>query len=145
MAHSFDEIGVSVSLWSSGDWWESIHRVQNMTSFESEHGVQSRRWAYNRRCFAEVHRRGKTLRAQHAGFWDLFVPVKDAQGVRSVFVAGPFATERPTSADILERWFSLTGLKGRITDPAFAHYVSATLSTLTLEGQLSLMFESLME
>ena len=116
MAHSFDEIGVSVSLWSSGDWWESIHRVQNMTSFESEHGVQSRRWAYNRRCFAELHCRGKTLRAQHAGFWDLFVPVKDAEGVRSVFVAGPFATERPTSADILERWFSLTGLKGRITD-----------------------------
>jgi len=145
VAHSFDEIGISVSLWSSGDWWESIHRVQNVTSFESEHGVQSRRWAYNRRCFEEVLRRGKTLRGQHAGFWDLFVPVKDASGVRAVLVAGPFATQRPTSADILERWFSLTGYKGRMTDPAFAHYVSATLSTLTLEGELCEMFEGLMD
>ena len=43
VAHSFDEIGISVSLWSSGDWWESIHRIPNVTSFESEHGVARRR------------------------------------------------------------------------------------------------------
>jgi AraC-like DNA-binding protein len=132
-------------LWVSGDWWEPVHLVQNVARFERELGVQARRWAYNARCFAHVRRHGTILRGQHAGFFDLFVPVKDESGVRGVFVAGPFATERPTGAEILERWFSISGSRGRISDPAFALYLSTTLSTLTLAGNLYSTFEQLVE
>jgi AraC-like DNA-binding protein len=83
------------------------------------------------------------VHGEHGGFHDLFVPVVDASGVRGILAAGPFATSRPTSVDILERWFALTHLHGRLADPGFSEYVALTLSTLTLEGPLFGAFESL--
>jgi AraC-like DNA-binding protein len=73
---------------------------------------------------------------QHAGFSDYFVPVGHIDGAWATLVVGPFATARPTSGDVLARWRSLSGSHGRLGDPMFAHYVSVTLETLTLEGPL---------
>jgi hypothetical protein len=69
-------------------------------SFEAEHGSEQRRWNYNHRIFAEVVKRCRIVRGEHAGFHDLFVPIQDRSGVRSVLFAGPIAIKRPSSAVI---------------------------------------------
>jgi AraC-like DNA-binding protein len=144
VAHAFSELRISVALWLSGDWWHPIHLEPSVSSFEYDHGVATRRWAYNFRCFAQVKKEKKAVRAEHAGFSDLFVPVQDKAGVRAIFVAGPFATARPTSAELLQRWLALSGSHGRLTDPSFSQYLTATLDTLTLEGPLLADFERLL-
>jgi len=145
VAHTFDELRVSVALWIAGDYWYPIHIVPNVNDFEYEHGVASRRWAYNFRSFEEARRERKIIRGELSGFSDLFVPVQDSAGVvRGILVAGPFSTTRPTSSQILQRWNDLSGSHGRLADPSFAQYVAMTLSTLTLEGPLALTFERLM-
>jgi AraC-like DNA-binding protein len=144
VAHAFSELGISVSLWLSGDWWHPIHLEPSVTAFEYDHGVASRRFAYNFRSFAQVKREQKTVRAEHAGFFDLFVPVQDGAEIRAIFVAGPFATSRPTSAQLLQRWRAVAGSHGRLTDPSFSQYVTATLDTLTLEGSMLGDFERLL-
>jgi AraC-like DNA-binding protein len=145
VTYTFDELRVSTALWVSGDWWEPIHVVPGVADFEQEHEVQSKRWAYNRRTLASVVRKGTVVRAEHAGFHDLFVPVTDESGVRAVLVVGPYATRRPTSTELLQRWFSLSGTHARFADPNFQHYVSVTLSTLTLEGNLPDTLQALVE
>ncbi len=144
VAHAFSELRISVSLWLSGDWWHPIHLEPSVTSFEYDHGVAKHRWAYNFRCFAQVKKEKKPLRAEHAGWFDLFVPIQDKAGVRGIFVAGSFATSRPTSAELLRRWLALGGSHGRLTDPAFSQYVTAALDTLTLEGAMLGYFERLL-
>ena len=64
--------------------------------------------------------------------------------MRSVLVAGPIAIKRPSSAEVLERWYDISHAQGRLTDPSFSEYLSATLSTLTLEGPLFGAFEKLL-
>jgi len=136
VANAFDQLRISVALLIRDDWWYPIHAVgTNVMSTEYEQGVAPRRFAYNHRCFAEVHRTRRIVVGEHAGFFDLFVPVLDAGTVRGVLVAGPLARTRPTSAAVLERWYALTGLHGRLGDPAFADYLATTLLTLTLEGK----------
>jgi AraC-like DNA-binding protein len=144
VAHAFSELGVSVTLWLSGDWWHPIHLVPNVSSFEYDFGVAARRWAYNNRCFARVKKERRALRGEHAGFFDLFVPVMDGDEARAILVSGPFACARPTSAALLERWYAMSGSQGKLTDPSFSRYVSATLDTLTLEGPLLGSFERLL-
>ena len=90
-----------------------------------------------------VQRDGKAVRGEHAGFFDLFVPVYDATGMRGILATGPFARARPTSAEIQRRWYDLSGAQGRLTDPAFSRYVMATANTLTLEGPMFATFERL--
>ena len=146
VANAFEELKVSVSLWMTGDWWYPVNIVegQGVLAFEYAHGVGARRWAYNNRCFERLRRERKIVRGEHAGFSDLFVPIQTEHGLQGVFVAGPFATAWPSSADILSRWSDMSGLQGRLTDPTFSHYLSTTLSTLTLEAPLPATFERLM-
>jgi AraC-like DNA-binding protein len=145
VAHAFEDLRISVALWVAGATWYPIHVVPGVADFEYEHGVASRRWAYNFSCCERVTREKRTVRGCHAGFFDLFVPVRDDQGKqRGVFVAGPIARGQPTSADVLSRWNELTGGQGRLADSSFTHYVMTTLGTLMLDGTLFADFERLM-
>src|SRR5258708_8782859 len=143
VAHAFEELRISVSFWNARDYWHWLVLVPNVGAFELEHGASAKRWPYNHKNFAAVQRTGKITWGQHAGFHDLFVPLQDSNGFRGVFVAGPLSKSRPTSAEILERWYALSGSHGRLSDPSFFQYVMATLSTLTLEGPLWGTFERL--
>jgi AraC-like DNA-binding protein len=144
VAHAFNEIQISVSLWIPKDWWHSIHFVPNVSAFEYEYGVERRRWAHNARCLARAREQGQPVAAEHAGFRDLFVPVKDQHTLGGVLVAGPFAMSRPTQSDVLRHWHDMTGLQGHLSDPSFARYVQAVLSTVTLEGSFARTFERLL-
>ena len=144
VTNTFDELDIGVAFWLGGDFWQSIHVTNNVVSFEAEHGSEQRRWSYNHRIFAEVVKTLRIVRGEHAGFHHLFVPIQDESGVRSVLVAGPIAIKRPSSAEVLDRWFEISHTQGRLTDPSFSDYLSTTLSTLTLEGPLFGAFEKLM-
>ncbi|HEV8245548.1 MAG TPA: AraC family transcriptional regulator, partial [Polyangiaceae bacterium] len=146
VANAFDELKLSVALWMKGDWWYPIaaNPARTVMDFEYSYGVGERRWTYNRRCFELVKQRRRTVHGQHAGFHDLYVPVLAGREVRGIFVAGSFALERPTSSDVLRRWRDITGNQGRVTDPVFSQYLSTTLDTLTLEGELFPAFQRLM-
>jgi AraC-like DNA-binding protein len=143
IVHMFTDLQIGVSLWLSESWWHPICTVPDVSGFEYDHGVATRRWAYNDRCLKRACAERTTVVGEHAGFCDLFVPVVDADGIRGVLVAGPFAVARPTSADILHRWFDLTGSHGRLGDTSFSRYVSLSLSTLTLDDVLLAAFERL--
>jgi AraC-like DNA-binding protein len=145
ITHGFGELKLGAALWLGRDTWRPINHLSGVVAFEVEHGVEARRWAYNHRIFEQVRRTRGSVRAEHAGFHDLFVPVLEGEQLRGILVAGPFATERPTRADILERWFEISRSQGRLTDPSFAEYVAATLSTLTLEGDLVGVLERLLQ
>jgi AraC-like DNA-binding protein len=149
VAEAFGElrIGVSVALWTDdGPYaqWYAIRSVPDVTSFEYEHGVESKRWSYNARSFERVRSERRIVRGEHAGFCDLFVPLGDEPEVRAVLVAGPFAVVRPTSAKLRHLWHSLTESSARMSDPSFAHYLAMTLGTTTLAGPLRPGFERLM-
>ena len=144
VTNTFDELDIGVAFWLGGDFWQSIHVTKNVVSFEAEHGSEQRRWSYNHRIFAEVVKHCRIVRGEHAGFHDLFVPIQDRSGVRSVLVAGPIAIKRPSSAEVLERWYDISHTQGRLTDPSFSEYLSTTFSTLTLEGPLFGAFEKLL-
>jgi AraC-like DNA-binding protein len=141
---AFADLEVSVALCVPGGHWHALHSIIDIQAFEYEYGVNSRRWPYNEHHFAEATRTRSLSRGEHAGFHDWFVPVCDATGVRGILAAGPVALGRPSSADVLERWFRITGLQGHLGDPSFAHYLSATLSTITLEGPQIAAFETLL-
>jgi AraC-like DNA-binding protein len=144
ITHAFRELNIGVALWLEQDFWRPINPLHGVVAFEVEHGVEARRWAHNHRIFEQVKRRRCSVRAEHVGFHDLFVPVLQGGVLQAVVVAGPFAVARPTSADVLQRWFEITGSQGRLSDRSFAEYVAATLSTLTLEGDLAEAFERLL-
>ncbi|HEV8244465.1 MAG TPA: AraC family transcriptional regulator, partial [Polyangiaceae bacterium] len=59
----------------------------------------------------------------------------------AILITGPFATARPTSAEILERWRGLSGRQGNPADPEFSDYVAATLDTLVLSAGHAKLFE----
>jgi AraC-like DNA-binding protein len=143
-ANAFGELGITVALWITGDHWSPFHVAPSVIQFEHDHGRGASRWAHDKLSFAEVYRTRRLLLREHAGFYDLFVPVLDSDSIPGVLVAGPFARARPQSADVLKRWHDLTGSQGRVSDPAFTDYVAATLSTLTLEGSAYDSFERLL-
>ena len=144
VANTFQDLGISVALWVTGVFWHPIHVIPNVIAFETENRVEDRRKPYNDSCFARVRREKKVVHGEFAGFHDVFAPIQDESGVRAIFVAGPIAIARPTSADLLQRWYALSGSQGRLGDPVFAQYISTTLATLTLEGPLFAAFERLM-
>ena len=121
VANAFEEfrISVSVALWTDEGvypTWHPFHVVPNVSSFEYEHGVEARRWRYNHRVFAQVRRERRSVLAEHAGFHDSFIPLGDSSEVQAVLVAGPFATARPTHAEVDERWKWLTDSHPKIAD-----------------------------
>ena len=141
----FDELRISVAVNTERDQWHPFHESPDVTTFEYEHGVAARRWKYNEKCFKLASQAGPPDRRGARG-----VPRSlraGARGPRScdgMLVAGPFATSRPTSAEIVGRWRQLTGAGGRLSDPAFFRYVSRTLSTLTLNPTRFKAFHGLM-
>jgi AraC-like DNA-binding protein len=139
----FQVLGVSASLYDGRLWW-AIHTEPNVTEFEVEHGVETRRWAYNGRLMGNAVRHARTQRGEHAGFCDLFVPVVIDEKVVAVLVAGPFAREKPDGVRILERWRSMTGRQGHLSDPQFSSYLRMTLRTLVLDGRKGALFEQLL-
>jgi AraC-like DNA-binding protein len=145
MCHTFGELGVNAALWIRDAWWHPLHRARDVTDFERELGADQRRWAYNDRCFRQAIREKRAVVGEHAGFHDVFVPVIDQEGLHGILVAGPFATERPSSAEVRKRWLAIGGSPAPPGDPSFAAYLRATLSTLTLEGPLRQAFVTLLE
>jgi len=130
----FEELDIGVSLLHADDW-VAIHqpREPSLVSFELEHGAETERFAYNWRCIALARRRAATVVGEHGGFTDLFVPIPSSGRIDSILVSGPLATERATSAALLERWRALTGRQGHPADPEFSQYMAMVLSTLVLE------------
>ncbi|HEV8245547.1 MAG TPA: AraC family transcriptional regulator [Polyangiaceae bacterium] len=100
--------------------------------FEIEHGVESGRYHYNGECVERARQQKKPVLGQFGGLADLFVPIVREQLTRAVLVVGPFATTRPTSVEVFERWRRITGRQGHPSDAEFAHYLSTTLSTLVM-------------
>jgi AraC-like DNA-binding protein len=144
VTNTFDELEIAVAFWLGGDFWQPIHVAPNIVRAETEHGAEQHRWRYNHKNFAIVERDRRVVRGEHRGFHDLFVPIQDSKGVRSVLVAGPILRHRPTSAEVLERWYELTRSQGRLGDPSFGEYLAMTLASLTLEGPLFAKFEQLL-
>jgi AraC-like DNA-binding protein len=143
LANIFEVMRVGATVW---DWnvWYPIHVELGLITFELEHGVEHERDKYNQRCMNQARRSRKPVRSSHGGLCDLFVPIVVRDKTVAILATGPFATVRPTAAEILERWRWLTGRHGHPSDPEFAHYLSVTLSTLVLEGPYLSNFERLM-
>lgn len=145
IAHVFEVLRISATIWEHGIEWLAIHAEPDVLGhIEMEHGLGTERARYNQRCFKKVLRERKAVRGEHAGHFDLFVPIVSSGEVVGIVVTGPFQIARPTSTDILERWRSLSGHQGHPADPVFASYLSATLSTLVLEGDDIRTFERLL-
>jgi AraC-like DNA-binding protein len=144
LVDAFADLGIGVSVWA-GDVWRAIHlSASSVIDSELEHGLTSVRSAYNLRCRERVRQSRSVVLGEHAGFHDLFVPIHDEEALQAILVAGPFARTRPSSTELLDRWHRLTSSQGRLTDPAFAAYVTRTLGTLTLEGPMLARFERLL-
>jgi AraC-like DNA-binding protein len=131
---AFQTLGLSAAIWEQDHEWLSLYVEPNITRFEAEHGLELKRGSYNARQRAIALKTKKPVLGEHAGFSDFFVPVVVREEVVALLVTGPFARQRPTAASILESWHWLTGRRGHPTDPEFAEYMAATLSTLVLEG-----------
>jgi AraC-like DNA-binding protein len=138
----FELLGIGASLYHRGSWLDLRESI-GIAAFELEHGQDLERFAYNTRCIDETLRSRSIVHGRHAGFADLFVPVSVDGRCDAVLVTGPFATERPTAADILDRWRALTGRAGSLEDPEFSHYVTTTLSTLVLDAPQTAAFARL--
>jgi len=143
VASVFGTLKVSASI-SDGNLWWVIHGEPNLIPFELEHSAEVERQAHGERSFAAVRRYKKAIRAEHAGHFDLFVPVVFRGQLTATLVVGPFATAWASSADVLARWHGLTGRRGHVADPEFAAYLCATLGTLVLPGDKAAIFERLL-
>ena len=145
VAYTFQMLRVSAALWEHGAEWFPIHTVASVTQFEYQSGLDTGRHAYNRRMLTEVARRRSPQMGEHAGFADLFVPVRDGACTAAVLVVGPFLRQAPTSGRVLALFRWLTGRQGHTTDPEFASYLSATLDTPRLEGKSLRAFQQTVE
>jgi AraC-like DNA-binding protein len=145
--HAFEVLDMAVTVWERGQWLEIRERPDeaSLMGLEMEHGRAIERTAYNMRSLGLACRRKQSVIGRHGGFSDLFVPISIGGRAESVLVTGPFATERPTSASVLDAWRALTGRQGHPADPEFSHYVTVTLSTLVLEGEHLARYQRLVE
>ena len=144
IANIFQSLRVSATVWEHGTDWFPIHAEPSPAAFDSEHGKESERNAYNIRQFAAVLRRKKTVRGQHGGYSDLFVPIVIRGEIVGILVTGPFALAPPTTARIQDNWHALTGRKAHIADPEFAAYLSSAFATLVLSDGKVQAFEKLL-
>ena len=138
----FHVLRVSASLWEAGYWW-SLHSVPNVTSFESEHGVETERQAYNERCSQQSAKKSvrcaASTPATTTGSFRSRSPASRSDPGGRAFRAGA-----STSADVFDRWKNLTSRRGDLADPEFALYLNRTLSTLVLEGDAASKLERLL-
>jgi AraC-like DNA-binding protein len=145
VAHAFDTLRVGAAFKEKEQWYAIHVPPHPVQEFEVAHGKEAERDAYNDRCLERAFEKNETVLGRHAGFCDFFVPIGTGGTVHAVLVTGPFATERPTSRDILERWHGITGRHGHPSDPEFSHYLSVTLSTLLLEGDQLGRYQRMLE
>jgi AraC-like DNA-binding protein len=143
LVHVFDQLRVGLTLLDVHDW-HPIHDVEGMPSFELDRGVEAKRVAYNERSLKEAMKKRRPVLGHYLGFWDMFVPILGDGSIQQMLATGPFSRHRCTSSDILDRWRSLSGRHGHLSDPQFAHYVSMTLSTVVLDDKQLRAFRRLM-
>lgn len=143
VAHAFEELRISATVWDHGVYWMPIHTCHILESFEQQHGKDHHRRAYNDRMFARVLGEKRAVRGEHAGLSDLFAPILSHGQFAGILVSGPFARQRPTSAELRKRWRWLTGRSGHPADPEFASYLAERLEVLLLEGDHLVVFERL--
>jgi AraC-like DNA-binding protein len=148
VANAFEELSVCAALREGGPWrvgvgtrWRAIHVRPSLPDFEVEHGRELERDRYNVHCMTAARSKREMVRGAHAGLSDLFVPIVVGDRVPAVLAVGPFERSRPTTTEILARWRWITGRQGHPADPEFAYYLSMTLSTLVLDGDLEKSFE----
>ncbi|HEV8248297.1 MAG TPA: AraC family transcriptional regulator [Polyangiaceae bacterium] len=144
-AHVLQVLRASTSIWEHGAEWFPLYVERSVQNFETEHGKDAARNQYNARNGQLVRKTKKTFVGEHAGYWDLYVPILTGGEVVAILVAGPLAKTRPSSAEILERWRALSGSQGHPADPEFSAYMSASLGLLVLEGKLFESFVGLLE
>ncbi|HEV8247411.1 MAG TPA: hypothetical protein VGP93_16650, partial [Polyangiaceae bacterium] len=137
-------LGLSGSLHAHRSWWH-IHVAPNVILTEIEYGVEVEREAHNERCFADVAKHGQTVRAEFAGYRQLYVPVRHAGRHLGLLTTGPFGVTRPTGQNVLDGWHRITGRQGHPADPGFASYLSLSLSTLVLEDGRDLILQKILE
>jgi AraC-like DNA-binding protein len=143
-ASTFQEIGVAVSVWSK-EAWRAIHVLPyGLVEFEVSRRRELGRWAYNDRSIKKARAARRPVLGRYNGCCDLFVPVVAGDEVPHVLVAGPFLLERPTSTEIAERWYAMSGSHASPADPEFGLYLTTTLAMLTLEGPLAGVLEALL-
>jgi AraC-like DNA-binding protein/alkylhydroperoxidase/carboxymuconolactone decarboxylase family protein YurZ len=142
VARVFENLNVGAAVWRPQRWRE-LHVRGELLEFELEHGADVERFEHNERCLVRVRQRGTTLRTKLGGFDDLFVPIRVAGRVAAVLATGPFATRYPNASEVRARWRGLVGRRGDPADPEFAHYLDATLGTLTLESGRTAKFVEL--
>jgi AraC-like DNA-binding protein len=143
VAYTFRVLRVSATVTDGRAWW-AIHSEPSVLPFELEHGVETERFAYNERNIHAAREQRRTVRGAHAGFRDVFVPIFLGGQVAAFLVVGPFGTSWAGGSEILERWRWISGSEGRLEDPEFAAYLSATLATLVLEDDKAEMFERML-
>ncbi|HEV8247903.1 MAG TPA: AraC family transcriptional regulator [Polyangiaceae bacterium] len=146
VAHVFESLRVSASLWNraAGSWFP-LHHEPSVLDFEVEHGKDFERGPYNERLFAQAAEKRTSIRGEHAGYSDLFVPILLGERRAAVLISGPFSVARPTSSGILASWHWLTGRQGHPADPEFSSYLARALSTLVLDGRKLESFERLLD
>jgi hypothetical protein len=133
----FQELRLAASL-TDGETWYPVYSLPlpGVAAFELAYGLDERRTAHNQRSIARVRREKSIVVAEYAGFSDLFAPIIEQGRVRSLLVAGPFATARPGANDLITRWRFITRTEARVSDPEFAHYLASTLAVATFEGSM---------
>jgi two-component system response regulator YesN len=144
VVYTFKVLGVSAAVHHHGETWFPIHDEPDVVAFDRGHAATLDRGEYNAARFAEAARGRRIVRGEHAGYWDLFVPITVDDSVVGTLVTGPFARARPTSEGILARWHALTGRRGHLGEPEFAAYVSTVLGTLVLDDARLERFERLL-
>jgi AraC-like DNA-binding protein len=130
MGSLFAELRLGASL-TDGTQWRGLHALAvNIASLELARGLERKRELHNARSIELARRSGRSVLAEHSGYYDLFVPI-GAQGRFGCLVTGQFALRRPGSSELLSVWRDLTGTHGRASDPEFSHFVSVALETAT--------------
>jgi AraC-like DNA-binding protein len=145
VAQTFQALRVSAAVWEHAFQWFPIHTAPTPYSFEEAHGMDRERVRYNYRLLARAAREKRTVRGEHAGFSDLFVPIVASGKAIAILVTGPFSLARPSATQVRERWRWLTGRQADLGDPGFVSYLSLTLSSLVLDGRSLRTFRALVE
>ncbi len=143
VAFWFQMVGVGISVYSNTGI-DPIHSPTGVVAFELEHGKEQERYVHNSRALEQVRRQGSPVLSEHAGFWDLFVPVGKGASLRAILLTGPFLRTVPGVVEIREQWRRLTGHPPIASDPEFSKYVEATFSTPVLDSRRLPMFERLL-
>jgi AraC-like DNA-binding protein len=146
-AQAFQVLGLGVTLVRGRklEHWDPIYISDfNVMHFEFEHAGGAARSRYNKKCAAKAYATGRAVLGEHAGFYDLFVPVTTVGGERALLVCGPFSRQRPGADAIREGWRALTGRAATLSDVECAHYAQASRETVVLDPPRLALFRELM-